>query len=263
VIDWNWFWVFVISFLATITCFWWLSYKSDVIRIPGSEPKGINTKGKPIRKPYSIARAQMAFWFVVVIVSYVFIWMVTNNLSNLPASVLALIGISAATGLASAVVDSSKKTDQENLLRTFVEKRKTNEIEVAKLQSEITALNTAVNAVPTSLDFEEQKRTLVEKQAELAAKQQNISQTNEEISSIAAKLEPRSSNGFINDILSDDDGVSFHRLQIVGWTVVLILIFVVSVYDVLAMPDFDTTLLALMGISGGTYIGFKLPTQQG
>ena len=104
---------------------------------------------------------------------------------------------------------------------------------------------------------------MVEKQAELAAKQQNITQTNEEITSIAAKLEPPSSNGFINDILSDDDGVSFHRLQIVGWTVVLILIFIVSVYDVLAMPDFDTTLLALMGISGGTYIGFKLPTQQG
>jgi hypothetical protein len=29
------------------------------------------------------------------------------------------------------------------------------------------------------------------------------------------------------------------------------------------MPAFDPMLLALMGISGGTYIGFKLPNTQG
>jgi hypothetical protein len=26
-----------------------------------------------------------------------------------------------------------------------------------------------------------------------------------------------------------------------------------------AMPEFDTTTLALMGVSSGTYLGFKLP----
>jgi len=263
VIDGDWFTVFIISSLAAIASFWWLGYKSDVLRIPGPQPIGIDKKGKPARKPFSMARAQMAFWFCVVIISYVFIWMVTTYLSNLPASVLGLIGISAATGLASAVVDSNKKTDLENLRRTFEEKLKTDQVEASKLQSEIAALNAAVNANPPSADLEQQKSTLVAKQAELAAKQQEINQTNQEITSVSAKLDPPSSSGFINDILSDDDGVSFHRLQIVGWTVVLILIFIVSVYDVLAMPDFDKTLLALMGISGGTYIGFKLPAQQG
>jgi len=263
VIDGDWFTVFIISSLAAIASFWWLGYKSDVLRIPGPQPIGIDKKGKPARKPFSMARAQMAFWFCVVIISYVFIWMVTTYLSNLPASVLGLIGISAATGLASAVVDSNKKTDLENLRRTFEEKLKTDQVEASKLQSEIAALNAAVNANPPSADLEQQKSTLVAKQAELAAKQQEINQTNQEITSVSAKLDPPSSSGFINDILSDDDGVSFHRLQIVGWTMVLILIFIVSVYDVLAMPDFDKTLLALMGISGGTYIGFKLPAQQG
>jgi hypothetical protein len=43
----------------------------------------------------------------------------------------------------------------------------------------------------------------------------------------------------------------------------LIVIFTIKVYDGLAMPDFDTTLLALMGISGGAYIGFKMPKQEG
>jgi hypothetical protein len=40
------------------------------------------------------------------------------------------------------------------------------------------------------------------------------------------------------------------------------LIFVVSVYIHLDMPDFDNQLLALMGISNGTYLGFKLPEKQ-
>ena len=239
VIDWKWFWWFILLSLAFIVLSWLLCYKSDMIRVPGVQPAGVDKKGKPNRNVYSLARTQMAFWFFVVILSYVFIWMVTGYLSNLPASVLALIGISAATGLGSAVVDSSKQTDQENLLRTF-------EGKADQLRSEIAALN-----------------AVVDKQGELAAKQKEIAQTDQEILKLAAALQPKPSNGFLNDILSDDGGVSFHRLQIFAWTIVLILIFIVSVYDVLAMPDFDTTLLALMGISGGTYIGFKLPAQQG
>jgi hypothetical protein len=29
----------------------------------------------------------------------------------------------------------------------------------------------------------------------------------------------------------------------------------------LTLPPFDTTILALIGISGGTYLGFKIPEQ--
>jgi hypothetical protein len=41
------------------------------------------------------------------------------------------------------------------------------------------------------------------------------------------------------------------------WSVVLGLIFIWNVYLVLAMPQFSETLLALMGISAGTYVGGK------
>jgi hypothetical protein len=37
------------------------------------------------------------------------------------------------------------------------------------------------------------------------------------------------------------------------------LIFVVHVVSKLEMPAFDTTLLALTGISAGTYLSFKFP----
>jgi hypothetical protein len=65
-----------------------------------------------------------------------------------------------------------------------------------------------------------------------------------------------------NDILTDVVGISLHRFQIVIWTLVLGFIFWRPVYETLAMPEFPGTLLVLMGISNGTYIGFKFPEKQ-
>jgi hypothetical protein len=263
VINQKWFWVFVISFIAAIVLFWWLAYKSDIIRDPGPQPVGNDMKGKPKRKPYSLARTQMAFWFFIVIISYVFIWMVTSDLSNLTASVLGLIGISAATGLGAAVIDSNKRSEQENQRRILEEKKKSDEVEAERLQSEIRTLNATLNATPLPVNLDEKKEGLVSKQSELVAKEKEIEQANQKIQELNDAAKPSESKNFINDILSDDDGVSFHRFQIFAWTIVLIFIFIGSVYNILAMPDFDVTLLGLMGISGGTYIGFKLPKQQG
>lgn len=69
---------------------------------------------------------------------------------------------------------------------------------------------------------------------------------------------PQASQGFLTDLLSDGTGPSFHRYQMVLFTVILAVIFVVKVATNLVMPEFDTTLLGLMGISNGTYLGFKL-----
>ncbi len=65
--------------------------------------------------------------------------------------------------------------------------------------------------------------------------------------------------GFFQDILSDASGVAFHRFQILVLTIAIGGIFIVRVSNQLVMPDFDTTLLGLMGISSGTYIGAKFP----
>ncbi len=44
-----------------------------------------------------------------------------------------------------------------------------------------------------------------------------------------------------------------------AWTVVLGIIFIHTVYTTLAMPEFNATLLALMGVSSSAYVGFKFP----
>lgn len=70
---------------------------------------------------------------------------------------------------------------------------------------------------------------------------------------------PQTSGNFLNDILRDVDGYTVARLQIFIWTIIMGVIFISNVYSKLAMPEFGVTLLTLMGISSGTYLGFKFP----
>ncbi len=68
-----------------------------------------------------------------------------------------------------------------------------------------------------------------------------------------------SSGNYFIDILTDENGVSLHRFQVLAWSVVIGFIFLVTVYRELALPTFDGTILAVLGISAGTYLGFKVP----
>src|SRR5204862_7954738 len=70
----------------------------------------------------------------------------------------------------------------------------------------------------------------------------------------------QTTRGFLRDVMSDNTGaISLHRFQMFVWTLVLGVIFIASVYNNLEMPEFSATLLGLMGISSGTYLGFKVP----
>lgn len=58
------------------------------------------------KSTYSLGRVQMAFWLVVTLAGFVFIWVVTGQYQNVVnAGVFTLIGISGATGLAAAAID--------------------------------------------------------------------------------------------------------------------------------------------------------------
>jgi hypothetical protein len=69
------------------------------------------------------------------------------------------------------------------------------------------------------------------------------------------------SKGFWKDI-TGGDSISLHRMQLIAWTVVLVFVFVVQVVTKLTIPDFNPTLLGLLGLSAGTYVGFKFPENQ-
>jgi hypothetical protein len=104
--------------------------------------------------------------------------------------------------------------------------------------------------------------TLPTWRTDLATKEAELEQVNVQVDDAASGQERPVTGGFVSDMVSDANGVTFHRFQIVVWTLVLGVIFMWSVWKKLSMPEFSDTLLALMGISAGTYIGFKIPEKQ-
>jgi hypothetical protein len=173
-------------------------------------------------RPYSLAKVQMAIWFWLTVTSFLFIFLLTYTFDTIPTSVFVLMGISAATGLGAVVQDSTKKPDEG----------------LDELEKE----HRELEAIADGKRIPEQQKRLLDVE--------NL---------IKWYREPTVSEGFLKDILTDAQGTSFHRLQMFIWTLVLAFMFGWEVYHNLAMPDFNNSLLALMGISSGTYIGFMIP----
>ena len=181
----------------------------------------------------------MAFWFYLVIAGYLFIWLLTGQSYTPTGSVLALLGISSATGFAAAIVDRSKISDAND-------KRLSLEVQKASLESRIAEMG--VTHPPDGSDLAKQ----------IQDKKDQLAVTNLQLANTPRPATSRSA-GLLRDLFCDGEGVSFHRFQIIAWTIVLGIVFLKAVNSDLAMPDFDATLLGLMGLSSGTYIGFKFP----
>jgi len=190
---------------------------------PKTEMLRTNDKGSP----YSLALTQMAFWFFIVLLAYSFITLVTGEWDTFPESILVLLGIASGTMLGARVIDDNK-----------------------------------LNALKTTKNNLENQMAALRAQVPLPVAQIGIllHQHDNTIADIN-RFKTLRSDGFLNDILNDVNGVSLHRFQIVVWTLVFGVIFWEKTYQDLAMPVFSATQLALIGISSGTYLGFKLPEQ--
>lgn len=234
----NWvFWAFLSLFIVAVGLFFYLALGSEILRDQGSPLVGGD------RKTFSLGRCQMAFWFFIVLAAYLLIWIMTGDRDTLSSSALELFGISSATALGAAAIDASGKFNAQSQLQA--------------LQQEKAPLTERVNQIKLkeAQASDDEKRELAEKKARL-------DQVDVSLTRLSASTAPMKSQGFLNDILTDENGVSLHRFQVVVWTVILGFIFGTSVYYTLGMPVFSGTLLALMGISNGTYIGFKFPERQ-
>jgi hypothetical protein len=230
----------------TLVLFIWLTRTTNLIREPGEAVPGK-------LRPYNLGRTQMAFWFFLVYVSYVVIWLVTSSLDTITPSLLGLMGISAGTALGEALIDSGKDTAQANQLRDLTAEKQSLEQGIPELQSQIGALNIK----PTLTTDDTANRDSLNRQ--LQESRTRLAQLNQQLQAIVPPSTAGHSQGLLRDILRDGSGYSFHRFQIFAWSIVLGIIFLSAVYNSLAMPEFSTTLLGLMGISSGTYIGFKFP----
>ena len=238
--------------LGALIAFLALARYTHIIRDPAAprRPDG--------KRPYSLARGQMAFWFFLVIASYFFLWIVTGDMDTLNASVLALIGISAGTALGSAFVDAAKPALAGSSGNQPI-------VDVTRPHNEVLADLQKLRAeTQQELEALQKARTLISPSNKQAL-DENEQQQNEVRKRLAnyrwqsAYFGWPTWRGVMYDLLAENNQISFHRFQIFVWTLILGIIFVVSVYSELAMPEFSATLLGLLGISAGTYVGFKLP----
>jgi len=182
--------------------------------------------------------------------------LITDSLDTITPSLLGLMGISAGTALGEALIDSGKDKASASQGQDLTSEKQTLETSIPELQSQISALNAKASLSPDDTT----NRDSLNKQ--LQDSRTRLAQLNQQLQAINPASTEGDSQGLLRDILRDGSGYSFHRFQIFAWTLVLGIIFVSSVYNNLSMPEFSTTLLGLMGISSGTYIGFKFPEKK-
>jgi hypothetical protein len=249
------FWLGMSIVVIAFVIFVWLARKTEIIRDCSGSKRPDNNW------PYSLARAQMAFWFFLVIASFFFLWTVIGSMNTLTSSILALIGISAGTALGAALIDATKPIGAEKM-------RKVAAVDLSKPRPAILAeLDRLMANERTRLKDVEAKRAEIAKK-DLAALDKNqaemaeIAETIKELESQRGYFSYPAWRGVVNDLLGENDVITFHRFQMFVWTLLLGIIFVIHVYNDLAMPNFDATLLGLLGISAGTYVGFKLPQER-
>jgi hypothetical protein len=181
---------FVVAIVLGIG-FFLVAYKTGALR--DKEPPSMD-KGNiaPTGRAYSLSRTQIAVWTLLVVYAYLFIWLITGEYNTeIPRTILAIMGISAGTYATAAAVDKGKERGPGGA---------------------------GVTVSPTE--------------------------------------------NFALDLLSTSGGASLHRVQFGLWSIVLMIVFIVTVYDTLAMPQFDASLLGLMGISSAAYAGMKIPEKK-
>jgi hypothetical protein len=184
--------IFIIVVAVLWIGFFLVAKKTGALRDKEPAPTD-NLTIRTQQRSYSLSRTQIAVWTMLVVSAYLFIWLITGEYNTeIPRTILAILGISAATFATASAVDKGK------------EKRVVD-------QGVVTPGTTVA---PTA--------------------------------------------GVAKDLFSGATGADLHRVQFGLWSVVLMIVFVATVYDTLAMPQFDTSLLGLMGISSAAYAGMKI-----
>jgi hypothetical protein len=76
------------------------------------------------------------------------------------------------------------------------------------------------------------------------------------------KLFQAKTTAWLYDVLADKDNIGFHRFQLLVWNIVLGIVFLYQTWIDFAMPEFNATLLALLGLSGATFVGMKMTANE-
>jgi hypothetical protein len=246
------FWPMVFVFILILGSLAFFAASTDILRDPcRRRPEGV--------EPVSLARTQMAFWFVVIAAAFAFLWVTTGNIDTINGTCLTLLAIGTTTALTTMAIQgnrSGRKDLSDVLQRTPHEMLKLGPAE----------LRDAIDARRKELEETGPSTMTPEELAEDTALLQTFGRKLDQFFKQRPQWCPlriyywryRLRTVF-EDLLTEEAGAyDFHRFQMLAWTLVLGSVFVFKVFADRTMPQFDSNLLLLMGISSGAYIGFKV-----
>ena len=217
----------IIVVLFLLVLFISVAFRTDILRDPTRKLRN------DLNFPFSLSRLQMAFWLFVVVSSFLFLFVATQKVTVLNVTCLWLIGIGSGTALGAAIIAPGDTSNQ-------------------------IAANKAIQVKAE----EERNRLRVLRQKKRRGETLDPAQQTE--LETLAKV-PKSYSGFASlrqllmDVISDDtEGVAIYRFQMLAWTIALGFVFIFKVAVDRSIPTFDVATLGLLGISSGTYLGFKL-----
>jgi len=277
VISWPWLIIAAVATLIVLYVVWGHITSRTTLR------DNLLPQIPPTQQPFSLGRCQMAFWFVLVFVCFLFLYILLWDYNTLSSQALMLMGISGATALGSIAVDVAKDSPADAVNRGLRALGLNSHEDVKRVESEVEPLKsdlekaiadfktrTAAAAQAIAASEEHPKNIALQEavhvaralanqaQAQVTRLQNEIRDRENILKTCRDRIQPFVSQGWFADLTTDINGPTVHRLQVIFWTLALGVTFVIGVYRNLAMPaDFSPTLLALMGLSGAGYVGFK------
>lgn len=190
----------------------------------------------PNRQTFSLAKSQVAFWFIIILSSFLYLFVKSNSLNIITSQTVALMGISVFTAGGGAIVDNMRDTPEDAINDALKALGLSNYQDVRTLETEIAVMEQQTLSVPAQAKLSD-KRLLLQ--------------------TFKNRTKPFETGGWFKDMTTSANGAALHRFQALVWTTVLGVIFIYQVYQTGAMPQFGDNLLALMGISNAGYVGFK------
>lgn len=175
--------------------------------------------------PHSLSRITMAMWIALVSFGFFLVYWATSNGDLINTTAIALLGFSATSMVFANAIDSATQEDKD-LDSKFAAAIK--EFGPADVNN-----GDKIGVLQDCLD-EAQGKTLV------------------------------TTGNFVRDIFGEkaSSRLDLHRLQMVLFTIFYMVIFVASLYVEVALPEFSSTVLALLGISTASYLGYKFTASQ-
>jgi len=224
-----------------------------MLRSPGL----LRESAAPLRpdglQPFSLSRMQMAFWLYLIVPAYVLLWLVLGRTDVLNNTASILLGITSITAMGAGLLSGG--TDNQRRADVLTE----DDIDVLHPTLAARLLD---RRIPWST-----KTRIARRITELTTARDDPNATVEQKGRLQARIDALRAAGeylekpapirFLLDLVSEKGMPNFAKFQMLVWTTVLGVVFWTEVYLKLVMPDFDAAVLALLGISAGTYLGFK------